>query len=213
METEPNIVGQKSVLQFTMLEQFESDTHKHVFYPNDCFVLWFDPIEALPDWKPVINDDICEFEEGKLHCRKLSDFAMLLHVGTNVVSGLQGTVGQIQNPPAAYDITINRIDFFEGCLGFKKNSKKKIKITDIEAGVPNDQTPMPITIVIAPDAIPEASFVPSENVLGIKNDVKVTFEATTEILVEEGHIELTSPTSLEGVSCTSTYFDTLEAVE
>jgi hypothetical protein len=44
-----------------MLEQFEGDTHKHVFYPNDCFVLWFDPIEALPDWKPVINEDTCEF--------------------------------------------------------------------------------------------------------------------------------------------------------
>lgn len=98
-------------------------------------------------------------------------------------------------------------------MNFKKNSKKKVSISDIEAGVPNDQTAMPITMVIAPDAIPEASIVPNENVLGIKNDVKVTFKATTEILVEEGHIELTSPMSMENVTCTSTYFETLEAVE
>ena len=112
MVTEPNLVGQKSVLQFTMLEQFEGDTHKHVFYPNDCFVLWLDPIEALPDWKPVINDDTCEFEEGKVSCRMLSDFALLLHVGTNAVNGMQGTVGEIQNPSPAFNITVNRIDYF-----------------------------------------------------------------------------------------------------
>lgn len=175
MVTEPNLVGQKSVMQFSMLEQYESDSHTHVFYPNDCFVLWFDPIEALPDWKPVINDDTCEFGEGKVACRMLSDYVMLLHIGTNVVDGMQGTVGEIQNPPAAHNITINRIDYFEGCLKFKKNSKKKIKLSNIEAGTAYDQTAMPITIVIAPDAISEASFVPNENVLGIKNEVKVTF--------------------------------------
>ena len=147
MVTLPNLVGQQSILQITMLEQYESDTHKHAFNPNDCFVFWFDPIEALPDWKPVISDDVCEFEEGKAHCKMLSDFAFVIHLGTNVINGVQGTFGMIQNPPAAHDLTINRIDFFEGCLGFKaKNQKKKIKISDIEAGVPNDQTPLPITI-------------------------------------------------------------------
>jgi hypothetical protein len=211
----------------TELVQYEEkDSHHHVFYPNDCFVFWFDPIEALPNYKPVTDDITCEFEEGLMACRKLSDFVLLLHVGTHV-SEIAGKVGQIQNPTSAHEVIINRIDFFTGCLGYKKNSKKKVQLSDILKGTPDDTTASSFKIEFAPDEIFDATIVTSTAILGNENEATIEFKVSTEFEQDTGHIEIETGVwaktydggkmveiqQYEGLDCSSEQFETLEIVE
>ena len=141
----PSVAGEMSDLYITdLISAEEADSHHHVFYPGDCFVLWFDLIDTLPDWVPVPNEiDTCEFEDGEITCERLSDTAIKLNIGTHVAS-VDGHVGKIQNIPTSdtdgqSTMTINRIDFYDEC---------GIDATNLDTIVANDTTPLDTVFTI-----------------------------------------------------------------
>ena len=108
-----SLLGDQSDIVIDSLIQAESNTHKHIFAPGDCFVVWFD--------KPVLNDQIqCQWTSGSVLCSKLSGNALLLKVLVNneSVKGrftdtITGSIGKIVNP---ISLTLQKIDFYPGCL-------------------------------------------------------------------------------------------------
>ena len=95
---------------------------------------------------------------------------MLVHVG-EYIDSLDGQLGVIQNPSSTHPLVINRIDFYDSCLGFKKNSKQKrrVELADLEGTVPDDSTASPLQIRIMPDEIFDAKLEVSSKILGVTN--------------------------------------------
>jgi hypothetical protein len=109
-----------------IISEAPGSSRHNVFYPGDCFVIWFDPIDILPDWVPVPNEiDTCEFRDNRdrikdVLCSRLSDFAIKLELDSGVYLGaVDGFVGKIQNTPLidneAISMTVNRVDFYDKC--------------------------------------------------------------------------------------------------
>ena len=94
LSVSPSTVGEMSDLYINnMIQAAASASHTYVFYPGDCFVIWFDLFDSLPDWVPVPNEiDTCEFDRGEITCERLSDTAIKLNIGTYVAK-INGYVG------------------------------------------------------------------------------------------------------------------------
>lgn len=73
------------------------DSHHHLFYPNDCVLLTFDPIQSMEDLNPEqyfpfpTNDTVCEFEFGGITCERMSGNKILLKVN-EIAAEIDGTI-------------------------------------------------------------------------------------------------------------------------